>query len=112
MNFYSEFLIAALGFSGFVRAIEPPKARIVPHTLEKHGDVREDDYYWLRGRGDPEVLGYLKAENAYAERAMKSTEQLQSGLFEEMKGRIKEDDSSVPFKYDDYYYYNTSVRLN
>lgn len=97
--------IIILGIGGFVRAIEPPKAKIIPFILEKFGDVRVDNYYWLRERKNPEVLKYLKAENAYAEAAMKHTEKLQKGLFREMKARIKEDDSSVPFKYGDYYYY-------
>ena len=99
------FLMIILGLSGLVKAAEPPKAAKIPYTLEKHGDIRVDNYYWLRERDNPEVLKYLKAENAYAEAALKHTEKFQSDLFGEMKARIKEDDSSVPFKYGDYYYY-------
>ncbi len=89
------------------RAVEldPPKAKIIPHRMEKHGHVRVDDYYWLRERESPAVIDHLKAENAYTEAVMKHTEKLQEELFEEIKGRIKQDDSSVPFRQDDYYYY-------
>ena len=101
------FVFLALGLSGFARAAEPPKAKKVPHELVKHGQARTDEYYWLKDRKDPEVTAYLKAENDYASAAMKHTEKLQEGLFREMKGRIKEDDSTVPFKYGGYYYYKT-----
>ncbi|MEI7481066.1 MAG: S9 family peptidase [Elusimicrobiota bacterium] len=94
-----------LGLSRLAAAVEPPKAKKIPYTLEKHGDVRTDNYYWLRRRKNPEVLKYLKAENAYTEAVLKHTGRLQSDLFAEMKARVKEDDSSVPFKYGDYYYY-------
>ena len=52
------------------QVLQPPKANRIPHTLEKHGDVRIDDYYWLRNQDNPEVLNYLKAENDYAEKAL------------------------------------------
>lgn len=94
-----------LGLSGFARAIEPPAAKKIPYRLEKHGEVRVDDYYWLRERKNPEVLDYLKAENDYADAVLKPAEKLRDELFAEMKGRIKEDDSSVPFRYGGYYYY-------
>lgn len=88
-------------------AAVPPSARKEPHRLEKHGQVRMDDYYWLKERSNPEVTKYLEAENAYAEAAMAHTASLQEKLFAEMKGRIKQDDSSVPFRYGDYYYYQS-----
>ena len=101
------FVFLALGLSGFARAAEPPKAKKVPRELVKHGQARTDEYYWLKDRKDPEVTAYLKAENDYAAAAMKHTEKLQEELFREMKGRIKEDDSTVPFKYGEFYYYKT-----
>ncbi|MDD5210223.1 MAG: S9 family peptidase [Elusimicrobiales bacterium] len=101
------FAFIALGLSGFARAAEPPKAKKVPHALEKHGQARNDEYYWLKDRKNPEVKAYLKAENDYAAAAMRHTEKLQAKIFTEMKGRIKEDDSTVPFKYGGYYYYKT-----
>jgi oligopeptidase B len=83
----------------------PPKAEVRPTTLEKHGDVRTDSYYWLRERENPEVLAYLKAENAYLDTMMRHTQGLQDRLFEEIKGRIKQTDMSVPYKRDGYFYY-------
>lgn len=82
----------------------PPKAAIKPKTLEKHGDVRTDNYYWINERENPEVIDYLKKENAYYEEMTAHTKQFQKDLYEEMKGRIKEDDASVPYFYNGYYY--------
>ncbi len=84
--------------------IIPPKAKIVPKQLEIHGDIRTDDYFWLNDRENPEVIDYLNAENEYCDEMMSHTNDFQSALFEEMKGRIKEDDSSVPYKYNGYWY--------
>jgi oligopeptidase B len=83
----------------------PPRARVVPHELDAHGDVRVDDYYWLNQRDDPEVIAYLEAENDYLRRSLAHTEDLQQALFEEMKGRLKQDDASVPYREDGYWYY-------
>ncbi|MCG8603603.1 S9 family peptidase [bacterium] len=85
--------------------LKPPIAKIKPMKLEKHGHVRTDDYYWLKDRNDSEAIAYLEAENRYSDAIMGHTEELQKSLFEEIKGRIKQDDSSVPYKLDDYYYY-------
>ncbi|WP_306350258.1 S9 family peptidase [Flavobacterium sp. '19STA2R22 D10 B1'] len=84
--------------------IQPPIASIKSKTLEKNGDVRTDDYYWLNNRENPEVIEYLKKENEYYEKMTAHTKTLQNDLFEEMKGRIKEDDSSVPYLLNGYYY--------
>lgn len=84
--------------------IQPPIAQKIPHALEKHGHVRNDDYYWLNDRENPEVIEYLNAENDYYKKMTAHTEQLQKDLFEEMKSRIKEDDQSVPYFYNGYYY--------
>ena len=62
-----------------------------------HGDTRNDEYYWMRDRENPEVIDYLNSENAYREQIMKGTEKLQERLYEEIVGRIKKDDSSVPY---------------
>jgi oligopeptidase B len=85
--------------------IQPPDAEKKPKELTIHGDTRTDNYFWLNQRDNPEVIDYLKAENEYTEAAMEPTEELQDELFKEMKGRIKEDDSSVPYKKNGYYYY-------
>ncbi|MEZ4687639.1 MAG: S9 family peptidase [Bacteroidia bacterium] len=83
-----------------------PLAPQKPHILEKHGHQRIDPWYWLNDRENPEVIAYLEAENAWTEQGMAHTKVLQEELFQEMKGRIKEDDSSVPFFYRGYWYYN------
>lgn len=84
--------------------VSPPLAAVKPKTLEKHGDVRIDNYYWLNERENPEVIDYLNKENDYYNTMTAGQKQFQKDLFEEMKGRIKEDDSSVPYFYNGYYY--------
>jgi oligopeptidase B len=82
----------------------PPVAKVKPVNLEKHGLMRTDNYYWLNQRDDPEVMAYLEAENAYTKAVMAHTNGLQETLFEEIRGRIKQTDMSVPYKKDDYFY--------
>ena len=84
--------------------LQPPVAKIIPKTLEKHGDKRIDNYYWLNERENPEVIDYLNKENEYYQKSTAHTKPLQDDLFTEMKSRIKEDDSSVPYLYNGYYY--------
>ncbi len=86
--------------------ITPPKAESRPYSLvSKHGHQRNDNYYWLNDRENPEVIAYLNAENDYFDQIMAPTKTLQEELYMEMKNRIKEDDSTVPYKDDDFYYY-------
>jgi len=84
--------------------IAAPVAAKIPKELTIHGDTRTDDYYWLNDRENPEVIAYLNAENAYQEAVMADTKDFQEKLFQEMKGRIKEDDESVPYKDNGYFY--------
>ncbi|OWP78390.1 oligopeptidase B [Flavobacterium oreochromis] len=84
--------------------IIPPVAKIVPHKLEIHNDIRIDNYYWLNDRENKEVIDYLNAENTYYEQMTAETKDFQKELFEEMKSRIKEDESSVPYLYNGYWY--------
>lgn len=84
----------------------PPKAEKIPKELTLHGDTRIDPYYWLNERDNPEVIEYLKAENAYREAVMKHTEELQDKLYNEIIGRIKKTDMSVPYLDNGYYYYS------
>ena len=84
--------------------IKAPIAQIKPHNLEKHGEVRVDDYYWLNDRENKDVIDYLNKENEYYQKMTAHTKQFQDDLFKEMKARIKEDDSSVPYFYNGYYY--------
>jgi oligopeptidase B len=83
----------------------PPRAKRVPHRLERHGHVRTDEYYWLRDRENPEVLAYLQAENEYAATLRSHTRDLEHTLFEEIRGRIQPTDLSVPFRFGDFWYY-------
>ncbi|WP_299685367.1 S9 family peptidase [uncultured Dokdonia sp.] len=83
----------------------PPKAEKKPVNLEKHGDIRVDDYFWMNERDHPEVIDYLERENDYYNKLTEHTKEFQTVLFEEMKGRIKEDDASVPYKRNGYWYY-------
>ena len=85
---------------------QPPVVEVVPHDLEAHGDVRVDNYYWLRERENPAVISYLEAENAYMDAVMLETEPLQAELFKEIKGRIKQTDSSVPAPDHGFLYYH------
>jgi oligopeptidase B len=84
--------------------LQPPVAKIIPKTLEKFDDVRIDNYFWLNDRENPEVIDYLNQENTYYEKMTAHTKGFQKELFEEMKARIKEDDESVPYLYNGYYY--------
>lgn len=84
--------------------IKPPVAKKIPHQLEKHGDTRIDNYFWMKDREHPEVIKHLNAENTYCDTETAHTKSFQKDLFEEMKARIKEDDSSVPYKYNGYWY--------
>lgn len=87
-----------------VKKIQPPKAKKIPKELEIHNDVRIDDYFWLNNRKDKEVIKYLKAENTYYDAMTAKHKKFENSLFEEMKARIKEDDESVPYKYNGYWY--------
>ncbi|MBF6655999.1 S9 family peptidase [Flavobacterium columnare] len=82
----------------------PPVAKIIPQKLEIHNDVRIDNYYWLNDRENQDVIDYLNAENAYYEQMTVHTKDFQKKLFQEMKARIKEDESSVPYLYNGYWY--------
>ncbi len=85
--------------------IDPPVAQIIAHPDTINGDIREDNYYWLRQRGDSQVTAYLTAENAYTDTMMKQTEEGQEKIFQELKGRIRETDEEVPAKRGNYFYY-------
>jgi oligopeptidase B len=84
----------------------PPVAPKRPKRLTAHGDTRVDDYYWLREKDSPDVLAYLKAENAYADAFMKPAEELQEKLYQELLARIKQTDLSVPYRKGGYFYYS------
>ena len=82
-----------------------PKAEKINTSLSTHNDERIDEYYWLKERDNPKVIDYLNAENSYRDKYMKDYQSLEKKLFEEIKSRIKEDDSSVPYFENGYFYY-------
>ncbi len=84
--------------------IQAPVAKKVAKELSMHGDTRIDEYYWLNERENPDVIAYLEAENDYKNKVMAHLKSFQDKLFQEMKGRIKEQDESVPYKDNGYYY--------
>lgn len=87
----------------------PPRAPRRPTPLTAHGDTRIDDWYWLRERDDPEVIGYLEAENTWAEQVMGHTAEFQDALFDEIKGRIQETDMSAAVANGPWWYYTRTI---
>jgi len=84
--------------------INPPIPKKISKLLEAHADVRTDNYFWMNNRDDDAVINHLNAENEYTNAILAHTKDFQKDLFEEMKARIKEDDESVPYKYNGYWY--------
>ena len=84
--------------------ISPPVANLVPYQHKIHDHIRIDPYYWLNQRDNPEVLDYLDRENDYYQKMTAHTQAFQEELYKEMRARIKEDDSSVPYFYNGYWY--------
>ncbi|APV52218.1 oligopeptidase B [Betaproteobacteria bacterium GR16-43] len=90
-------------------AATPPSAAKKPKAMVKFGDRRVDNYFWLREKENPEVIDYLKAENAYREAVMKPLDGFRDQLYKEMLSRIKETDESVPYRRKGYWYYQREV---
>ncbi len=88
----------------------PPVAEVMPDTFTNFGKQRIDNYYWLKDKNNPKVIEYLKAENAYTDTVMASTKALQQTIYDEIIGRIKEDDESYPTFRNGYYYYSRSEK--
>ncbi len=95
---------------GFKSTIAPPLAGKIAKVDTLFGEIRVDNYYWLRNRDDPAVVKYLSAENDYTEKMMAHTLPLQHSLYKEMLARIKETDVTVPVKMGDYYYYTRTEK--
>tara|TARA_B110000503_G_scaffold54194_1_gene87093 strand:+ start:74273 stop:76372 length:2100 start_codon:yes stop_codon:yes gene_type:complete len=85
-------------------SIPSPKADKIPISFKKHDDLRIDNYYWLNEKENPEVIDYLERENDYYNKMTAHTKDFQEKLFEEIKGKIKEDDQSVPYFINGYWY--------
>src|SRR6266511_2676058 len=101
---------ADAGAGDRTEALKPPMAKKVAKVDTLHGEKLVDDYFWLRDRKNPEVRAYLETENAYADAFMKPTETLQTKLYDEMLGRIKETDLSVPFRLGEFLYYSRTEK--
>ena len=86
------------------KSIPVPVAAKKPVEHSKHNDIRIDDYFWLNDRENPDVIDYLNQENQYYKKMTAHTAKFQEDLFQEMKARIKEDDESVPYFYNGYFY--------
>lgn len=84
--------------------LEAPAAKKVPRSSTIHGDTRVDDYAWLRDKTNPDVIAYLKAENAYADAVMAPLQSLRNTIYDEMLGRIKQTDVNVPYRSGDWFY--------
>jgi oligopeptidase B len=97
-------VLLLLAAPALAQAPMPPVARTDPHPMTIHGHTRTDPYYWLKERENPEVIAYLEAENAYTRAVMAPTQALQEQLFEEIKGRIQQTDTSVPYRENGYWY--------
>ena len=98
----------ALPLNAGAAPVPPPVVEQRPYEVAAaHGATRQDEYYWMRDdeRANPDVLAYLEAENNYADAVMAPLADSEAALYEELVGRIKQDDSSVPYKYKDYWYY-------
>ncbi len=90
---------------------QPPVAKRIPHVTTIHGDRLVDNYYWLREKDNPEVLAYLKAENAYTDRFMKPTKSFQDKIYNEKLSRVVEPDESVPSRAGEWLYYKRTEEL-
>ncbi|MDD4416166.1 MAG: oligopeptidase B, partial [Proteiniphilum sp.] len=88
----------------------PPVAEINSVTFTNFGKQRIDNYHWLKDKKNPKVIDYLKAENAYTDSLMASTETLRQTIYNEIVGRIKEDDETYPSFRDGYYYYSRTEK--
>ena len=109
--FCFAFIIIVIGNTVIVAQtdMKPPVAKKEPKINKIHGYEVTDNYSWLRDRNEkknPEIIKYLKDENAYTESFMNPHKEFVDNLYKEMLGRIKQDDTSVPYKKGDYWYYN------
>ena len=105
-----SIVVAAAPMALVAQDLTPPIATIHPKIDTLHGDIRTDNYFWIRNKSDPQVISYLEAENAYTAARMKHTEALQQKLYDEMLSRVKETDLSVPYLDHAYWYYNRTEK--
>jgi oligopeptidase B len=107
---FSLLVLLLVASIALAKELPAPLAAAKPKALTVHGEERIDPYYWLRDKENPEVLNYLKSENAYAYQVLAHTKPLQEKLYKELLSRIKETDLSVPYRYGDHYYYSRTEK--
>src|SRR2546423_2345974 len=105
-----SIVVRPVGLGAQAPSLLPPVATMKPKVDTLHGEVRTDNYFWIRDKSNPDVIAYLNAENAYTEAKMKHSEALQQKLYDEMLSRIKETDVSVPFRDHGYYYWTATEK--
>ena len=105
MRNFIILLIITTGCNMKDSRLQEPKAEKINKVLSIHGEDRVDEYYWLNQRGNSKVIDYLNAENTYRNNYMKKYKTLEDKIFNEIKSRIKEDDSTVPYFNNGYFYY-------
>ncbi len=88
-------------------AIKAPVAKINAHVFEEFGEQRVDNYFWLREREKPEVIAYLEAENAYTKSVLADVSDLREDLYKEIIGRIRPDETSVPYRDNGFFYHHS-----
>lgn len=86
--------------------MKPPIAKRIPHPHELHGDVREDDYYWLKDRTNPDVIEYVENENTYYSEVMKPLEEQTEEIYQAMIDRVPDSEVDVPVQHGPYFYYS------
>jgi oligopeptidase B len=106
----SSLLVGTTVLSAAGPVSKPPVAKVIPKEITMHGQTRVDNYFWLREKTDPEVIQYLEAENRYTESWMAPVTELREKLYNEILGRIRETDLSVPSRKGEYYYYTRTEK--
>lgn len=86
--------------------MKPPVAKRIPHPHELHGDVREDDFYWLKDRTNPEVIQYLEDENWYYDEIMRPLEEQTEQIYQSMVDRVPNSEVQVPVQHGQFFYYS------
>ena len=104
MNWILITIMSVLTISA--EELKVPEAKAVPKEMKAFGDTRQDPYFWLRYKEDPAVIDYIKAENAYTAAVLKPLEGLTDKVYQEMLGRIKQTDMTVPGRNEGFYYYS------
>ena len=109
-KFFLTFLCMIFNLYTKGEVMKSPIAKKIPHKLEIHGDVRVDNYFWMKNRDSKDVIDYLTAENKYTDYVMKDTKKLQKKLYKELLSRIKEDDTTPLFRYNGYEYFKRFLK--